>query len=60
MDLALRLQTSVSVHSGKVQETESFGQAVFIIYRFRELRARCESNSSNRTFKTTSPPQASQ
>jgi len=50
MELALRLQTSVSVHSGEVQETESFGQAVFIIYRFRKLWARCESNSSNRTF----------
>jgi len=58
MELALRLQTSVSVYCGKAQETESYGQAVFIIYSFRKLWARCESSYSNRTCQTSSPSQA--
>ena len=60
MELAFRLHTSDSVYSGKAQETEPYGQAVFIIYSFRKLWARCESNSSNRAFKNSSPSQAGQ
>lgn len=60
MELALRLHTSISVYSGKAQETESYGQAAFIIYSFQKLWVRCESNSSNRIFKTSSPSQAGQ
>jgi len=56
----LRLQTSFSPLFCKAQETESYGQAVFIIYSFRKLWARCASNSSNRTSKTTSPSQVGQ